>query len=197
MIRLIVFVLLLSPVGALGQESQPQEEPSLLELARKERERRAQTKKVPVITNATLRDMKGRVSTSEALEPATESEPEAVEQEEPEESPEKDMASWRADFGEARLFYSNAVNRSMVLELKINDLRNSYFREDDGATQGLIQQQIQEADQQLQSARQETQTAREEVQRLQNEARDAGLDPGTVRDLTGELQEPASVLGSQ
>lgn len=71
-IRLLLLLLLFAPGWSFPQESteskteskkKEQQEPSLAELARRERERRAQRKqKLPVITNATIGNLRGRVS---------------------------------------------------------------------------------------------------------------------------------------
>ncbi|MFQ5928751.1 MAG: hypothetical protein ACE5MK_03565 [Acidobacteriota bacterium] len=200
MMVLILLVLFFVPTWAMAQESkETKKEPSLAELARRERERRANIKKeVPVITNATLKKLKGLVSVSGA--PAApsegETEAEAETETEPEETAEKDLGTWKAEFDEARMNLKNAVNRSMVLQLKINDLRNAYFREDDGTTQARIQQQLQETLQEIESNKQEVQAAREALQKLENEARKEGLPPGTIRELVGELPKEETISTS-
>ena len=199
---LMLLVLFFVPTWAMAQESkETKKEPSLAELARRERERRANIKKeVPVITNATLKNLKGLVSVSEApaapSQGETEAETEAETETEPEETAEKDLASRKAEFGEARMNLKNAVNRSMVLQLKINDLRNAYFREDDGTTQARIQQQLQGTLQEIESNKQEVQAAREALQKLENEARKEGLQPGTIRELVGELPKEETISTS-
>ncbi|MDA2926096.1 hypothetical protein MYX78_02490 [Acidobacteria bacterium AH-259-G07] len=200
----MLLVLFFVPTWAMAQESnETKKEPSLAELARRERERRANIKKeVPVITNATLKKLKGLVSVSEAPaapsqgETEAEAETEAETETEPEETAEKDLASRKAEFDEARMNLKNAVNRSMVLQLKINDLRNAYFREDDGTTQARIQQQLQETLQEIESNKQEVQAAREALQKLENEARKEGLQPGTIRELVGELPKEETISTS-
>ncbi|MDA2929214.1 hypothetical protein MYX84_04565 [Acidobacteria bacterium AH-259-O06] len=196
----MLLVLFFVPTWAMAQESkETKKEPSLAELARRERERRANIKKeVPVITNATLKNLKGLVSVSEA--PAApsqgETEAETETETEPEQTAEKDLASRKAEFDEARMNLKNAVNRSMVLQLKINDLRNAYFREDDGTTQARIQQQLQGTLQEIESNKQEVQAAREALQKLENEARKEGLQPGTIRELVGELPKEETISTS-
>ncbi|MDA2939016.1 hypothetical protein MYX75_12245 [Acidobacteria bacterium AH-259-A15] len=196
----MLLVLFFVPTWAMAQESkETKKEPSLAELARRERERRANIKKeVPVITNATLKNFKGLVSVSEA--PAApsqgETEAETETETEPEETAEKDLASREAEFDEARMNLKNAVNRSMVLQLKINDLRNAYFREDDGTTQARIQQQLQGTLEEIESNKQEVQAAREALQKLENEARKEGLQPGTIRELVGELPKEETISTS-
>ena len=145
MIRVILLVLLLVPAWSFAQENEETKEPSLAELARKERERRAQLKEVPVITNANLKRMGGGfVSTAagpEAETEATEGEEGAEAKENNSEKAETDPAVWEGRFGEARLNLKNAVNRDLVLQLKMNDLRNQYLS-GSGTNQARIQQQL-------------------------------------------------------
>ena len=75
----------------------------------------------------------------------------------------------------------------------MNDLRNDYFRADDGTTQTRIQQQLQETIQEIELSRQEVQAERDALQRIQSQARQAGLQPGDIRDAVGELPEPQSI----
>ncbi|MEE8160912.1 MAG: hypothetical protein V3T61_04670, partial [Acidobacteriota bacterium] len=65
MLRILLILLLFCPVWGMAQQPQEEEgEPSLFELASRERERRAGLKKVPIITNADLKKMRGLISTA-------------------------------------------------------------------------------------------------------------------------------------
>ncbi len=196
-IGLILILLLLSPAWAGAQESQEtQKEPSLAELARRERARRASLKKVPVITNATLRNVRGLISTSTAPPSASTGEESAEGQagtDAEAEDADQVTAEWKGRIVDARRKVEQAVNNSNVLQLKLNDLRNDYFRADDGTTQTRIQQQLQETIQEIELSRQEVQAARDALQSIQSQARQAGLQPGDIRDAVGELPEPQSI----
>ena len=184
MIPLILLVLLLTPAWSFAQET---EEPSLAEVARKERERRASmSKPVRIITNANIKSIKGLVSGSTAPTPVA-AEGEEGEGESGSENGERDLAAWQALFGEATLKLKTAVNRGRVLELKMNNLQNAWLRENDGVTQARIQQQLQETQQVIQDNQQEVQTARQALQALQGEAQLGGLLPGTLHEFVGEL----------
>ncbi|MDA2927965.1 hypothetical protein MYX78_12180 [Acidobacteria bacterium AH-259-G07] len=199
MIALILLVLLLTPAWSFAQETEEtKKEPPLAELGRRERERRANMKEVGVITNADLKNMKGLVSTG-GRPPTAASEGTGEGEsglEEYSEDGEKDPEAWRALFDEARLDLKNAVNRSLVLQLKMNYLRNTWLREDDGTTQARIQQQLQETLGDIESSPQEIQAAREALQALQSEAQQEGLLPGTIRELVGELPQGEGILTS-
>ena len=184
MLAIILLLLLLSPAWSLAQET---EEPSLVEAARRERERRANmTEAVWVITEANLKDFQGLVSTS-GNPPAAASERTDVGESGTEENAEDAKttpAAWEALFKEARLDLANAVNRGRVLELRMQDLQRAWLSEDDGVK---IQQQLQETQQLIQSTDREIQAARETFQALQLEAQQAGVLPGVIRELVGEL----------
>lgn len=199
--RIFLVLLLLLPGWALAQETK-KDQPSLAEIARKEKERRKKIdKKVPVIRNADLEKFQGRVTTGArpvapprdivlpgipevpSTEAETKTEPGAAG------VTEKDMEFWKSAFGEARLNLQNAVNRHLVLQLKMNNLRNAFFREDDGSTQALIQSQLQQTLEQIEAAKLELEQAKTAIERLQTEARRSGLSPRLIGDFTGELPE--------
>ena len=96
----------------------------------------------------------------------------------------------------ARLNIKNSVSRSSVLQLKMNDLRNQFFSEDDGATQSRIQEQLQATLQELETNKQEIQTARQALQQLEREASQAGIPPESVRQMVGELPKEESIVNS-
>ena len=187
MLALVLLLLLLSPAWSLAQAT---EEPSLAEIARTERERRANMREeVLVITDANLKDFKGLVSTSGNLLSAASEGTDVGDSGSEENSGDakRDLAAWQALFNEARLDLANAVIRGRVLELRMSDLQRSWLREDDGSTQGRIQQLLQETQQLIESNNGETQATRETFQALQLEAQQAGLLPAVIRELVGDL----------
>lgn len=198
-------VVLLGPVWSIAlqaenvnsEKAEEQEKKvSLAQLARKEKERRANTKKVPVITNADLRSLKGLISVAEPPPAPPGEQTKEGQTEEEVESSEPDLGEWGAKFNEARLNIKNSVSRSSVLQLKMNDLRNQFFSEDDGATQSRIQEQLQATLQELETNKQEIQTARQALQQLEREASQAGIPPESVRQMVGELPKEESIVNS-
>ncbi len=174
MIASILLVLLFAPAWTLAQET---EEPSLVEAARQERERRAGiTEEVQVLTNRDVEEMEGLVSTAVAPEPAAE----AVEEGEAEES------SWGALFDETRLDLQTAENTVQVLQLQLEYLRDQWLRPPFGITQERIAQQLDETRKGLGVSRQEVEAARAAYQELQKKAEAAGLLVGEIRILMGE-----------
>jgi len=174
MIAIILLLLLIAPAWSLAQET---EELSLVEAARRERERRASiTVEVKILTNRDVEEMEGLVSTAIAPEPAAE----AGEEGETEES------SWGKLFDEARLDMQTAENRVQVLQLQMVYLRDQWLRQSDGVTQQKIQVQLQETLKGLEIGRQEVEATVAAYQELQKKAEAAGLPPGELRLLTAE-----------
>ncbi len=174
MIAIILLLLFITPAWSLAQET---EEISLVEAARRERERRASiTVEVKILTNRDVEEMEGLVSTATTPEPAAE----AGEEGEAEES------SWEVLFDEARLDLQTAENRVQVLQLQMVYLRDQWLRQSDGVTQQKIQVQLQETQKGLELSRQEVEAAGAAYQELQKKAERAGLLPGELRDLMGD-----------
>lgn len=203
MIKWTVLLLLLVPGSVLAQDAgeRPAEKktPSLAELARQSRQRSLEAK-TPArrFTNADLARLQGaNVSTSSGPAPVTaESPDESVEGGESESglSPEE-LEKWRKAFEEARLELQKAVNEGLVLQLRMNNLRNAFLRQSDGATQQRVQAQLQETFDRIEANKREQRQARDEIAKLQREARAAGLSRDTVEQLTGQLpSEPPDIL---
>ena len=204
MMVLLLLVLLLVPAWSMAQGSEETQEPSLAELARREKERRAEMKVVPVLTNSDLRKARGLVSTSgdpaaaqgqEGAEGQEGTEANSEAEEDPA-STETDPVVWESKFGEARINLKNAVNRDLVLQLKMNELRNSYLRQDNGVTQARIQHQLLETQQEIEKNSQAVRDTRSAVDTLRSEAEAEGVSPEALQDLVGGLPEDTSVFTS-
>lgn len=195
----LILVATLCFVPALAEpQEEDQKEPSLAELARRERDRRASLGKPNrTITNGNLKSLKGLVSDST---PATTAEADTKE------SPEKDAAvageekekkkeeknealDWPTLFREARLELEMALVRGRNLEQKMEELSNGWVRVKDGKTQGTLEQQLQGTEQEMQKNQQEVQEARKALQSLQNQARREGVSRGVIRKLTGDVPD--------
>lgn len=174
MIPIILLLLFISPAWSLAQET---EELSLVEAARRERERRASiTEEVKILTNRDIEEMEGFVSTATASEPA----PEASEEVESEEM------SLELSFEKAREDLQSAENRDRILQLQMKYLRDEWLRNSDGVTQQKIQMQLQETQKELEISRQELEAARAAYQALQDKAKADGVLPGELRLLMGK-----------
>ncbi len=193
------------PAQSSSQSSQDEkQQPSLAELAKAARERKQKAAGgTRVITNSDLKSMRANVSTGTIPTPATsdtedvsEEAGEGTEGEEalpsaaPGELTEEDLARWREAFGEARENLQNAVSENLVLQLRMNNLRNAYLRQADGSTQERIQAQLEETVQALEQNKQEQENARRAISRLQTDARQSGLTNQQIDELTGQLPEP-------
>ncbi len=202
--RWILLVSLLLPAAALAQEPQPEPKPppSLADLARKNREKKAQSeKKVRVITNADLKQLRSRVSTGKApvsasAAAAVDSQTDVASAEDatPLELTPEEIEEWRGKFQEARQMLAMAVSEGNVLQLRMNNLRNAYLRVSDGTTQERIQAQLNENLQAIAANKTAQAEARSAIRQLQAEARAAGLAPGLINELTGTLPEPSAEI---
>jgi hypothetical protein len=174
MIPIFLLLLFISPAWSLAQET---EELSLVEAARRERERRASiTEEVKILTNRDIEEMEGFVSTATASEPA----PEASEEVESEEM------SLELSFEKARDDLQSAENRDRLLQLQMKYLRDQWLGNSDGVTQQKIQAQLQETQKELEISRQELEAARAAYQALQSKAKADGVLPGELRLLMGK-----------
>lgn len=203
-----VVVLVLSVLSALGSravwaaQAAPGSEVSLLDLAKKERERREQTgEAVRVISNADLVGLKhARVIVSRPRGTAASVANQVTEAEAPQDEEEAvaeeatDLEFWRNAFQEARTNLANAVNRAMVLELRMNNLRNAFLQTSDGVTRERIEAEMAKTFQDLAQAREDEKAARQALSDLERQAARAGVQPGTIRELVGELPESGSSM---
>ena len=174
MIPIFLLLLLISPAWSLAQET---EELSLVEAARRERDRRASiTEEVKILTNRDIEEMEGFVSTATASEPAAEASEEV----------ESEEMSLELSFEKARTDLQSAENRDRILQLQMKFLRDEWLRNSDGVTQQKIQSQLQETQKELGISRQEVEAARAAYQALQNKAKADGILPGELRLLMGK-----------
>ncbi len=195
MIKVMLLVLLLVPAWSFAQDDEGTKEPSLAELARKERERRAQLEDVPLITNANIKRLGGgRVSTAAGPDAETEAiEGKEGAEENGSEKPEADPAVWEERFGETRLDLKNAVNRDLVLQLKMNDLRNQYLS-GSGSNLSRIQQRLLETQQEIEKNAKDVQSARQAMDTLQSEAQQEGIPDDAIIGLVGKLPQDSSII---
>ncbi len=186
MFILFLLLLLLIPAWSFAQDA---EEPSLAEVARRERERRASMKQpAQIITNANLKDIQGMVSDSTAPSSAG-TEGENDEGESPRsENGKRDLAEWEALFSEATRNLETAINRDQVLEQRMNELNSGLVRVNPDETGNTLEQewsqQSQEIPQMLESNRKDLEAARKSLLDLQRKARLEGLTQRTIRTLS-------------
>ncbi|MBI4456590.1 MAG: hypothetical protein HY644_11915 [Acidobacteria bacterium] len=180
--RKVIFIFVL--LSVLPSYSQ-----SLGELARKERERREKAGKASrVIRNEDIKNIGNGKVTVTSPPPATEEPaagevpsmpPAAMPVAAP---PLQDENYWRSAFKEARLDLKLAQNRGLVLELKVNELRNRFFTESDGSTRTLIEQELNKTLADLQTNQAEITKAEESLKKLEEAARKANVPPAWMRE---------------
>ncbi|MGI8782467.1 MAG: hypothetical protein ACR2L2_02300 [Acidobacteriota bacterium] len=202
--RIVTVFLLVASIAGMGlmaQQSSSAQEPSLGELARKEKERRAGlTKKAPVITNADLKRFGGAVSQSQVPpDPATtaavaaDTKPAAEGEQKPTEggaAQQKNEAYYAPLFQEARLNLKTLINNDLVTQLKMNELRNRFFVEADGSTRGLIEQEIATQVQQIETGKIAIEVARQALDKLVQQAKADGLPLAWISSQSEMIIEP-------
>ena len=187
---LLLIVLFLTPAWSLAQESEEsqEKEPSLADLARKERERRAKLDQpAKVITNATLKDVKGVVSSSTSS--SSSRTPDQDEEDlEPARDRKRDPVEWENLFGEARQRLVSAIDRGEFIEERLTELSAGWVRVNpDSTLEGEFAEQTERYKEDLEDNEQAIQAARDAIQTLEKEARLEGVLPGTIRQLLGDL----------
>ncbi len=186
MIVLFLLLLLLTPAWSLAQDA---EAPSLAEIARRERERRAGLEQpAQIITNANLKNIRGTVSDSTAPSSAG-TEGENAEGASPgSENSERELAEWEALFNEATRTLQAAVSRDRVLEQRMTELNSGVVRVNPYEAGTTLErewsQQVQDVPQMFESNRKDLETARKSLLDLQRKARLEGLLPRTIRRLS-------------
>ncbi len=164
---------------------------SLAELAQIEKQRRAEIKNgVKVITNADAAKYKsGPVTTfSKPVQKAETEDPRKEEKapafasqpDEPLDFQGRPESYWRKTMAEARQRVKDLENEANVIVLKLNDLQNQFYREDDGFKRETIQREIQKTLYEQDKNKQELQKAKNALADLEKEARKSGALPGWI-----------------
>ncbi|MFB3905922.1 MAG: hypothetical protein ACE15E_20945 [Acidobacteriota bacterium] len=195
--RLFLLAILLLSGWGMAQSN----EPSLAELSRQARERKAKTQKpARLITNADLKNFQNApVSMSKAAEqtkPADETK--ATEEKAPPGTSEADayaklLAEWKPKFQSAVLDYKNAVNKGQVLQLRLNNMYNSFYAQTDDAARARFGAEVEQTMKEIENNKQEVAAAAKAIDVLKLEARAAGVEEGDIAAMVGELPKPASI----
>ncbi len=172
---------------------------SLADLAKKEKERRQQVKSdAPVITNSDASKYAGGAVTTQSSPPDSGkpgeekdagagvpeegSKPKADKpsDDEPADLFGRPESFWRQTLADARKKVRDLEDESRVLQLKITDLQNRFYREDSGFRQQELQREINKAFYEQDLNKQNLARARSDLQQLEVEARKSGALPGWI-----------------
>ena len=192
MIKLLLIAALFLTSASAQNQDQKDGELSLVELARLERDRRAHLGKPDrIITNADLKEFKGKVSSSVAVLDPAEEKKDKVEKakEQVVEAPKEinyDLGTWQDLFTSAKLKLGLLVSEGEDLQDKMTELINGWIRVSNGQVEAPPERQMQDTEKQLDENRQDVSEARQFLQDLQQQARQKGLPPGTIRELLDE-----------
>jgi hypothetical protein len=170
---------------------------SLADLAKKEQERRA---KIPtetkVITNDDSEKYKGGPITTgtHPSEPATENTSTektasgtaattkgiAASSDEPVDLEGRPESFWRQTMSDVRKQVKDLENQTDILILKLNDLQNKFYREDNGFKQQEIQTEINKTFYEQDQVKDKLAKAKDQLDDLEKEARKSGALPGWI-----------------
>ena len=220
----LIFLFLLT-LGSWGlaqdrpKEKQEKKQPSLAELARQTRAKRAASETATrTITNADLPSLEAKLSQgsfpeapapAEASEEGVDPDAEPVDDGVVEDDPfaindafdeslsneildESDftaeqMVGWQDAFRDARLQYQTAVNEALVLQLRVNNLENSYFAQSDGSLQERLAADLDQTLKAITANKQAQEAAKSALDALRANASAAGLNPAQIDELVGKL----------
>jgi len=193
--RLFLLAVFLISGWGMAQSSAP----SLADLSKQIRERKAKGyKPAPLITNADLKNFENApVSVSKAAEEGNHAEETKAPEVKALASREdgayaKLLTEWRPKFQMAVIDYKNAVNRGLVLKLRLNYLYNATYcaLEYDVSPAMFLAAEFERSAKEVESNKEEVATAERAVEALKVEARAAGLKEGDIAAKVGELPKP-------
>lgn len=174
-------------------------EPSLAELSKQSRERKAKVQKpARLITNADLKNFQNAPvsmsKTAEEPKPADQSTPEVkVPGTAEAAAPAKDLGEWKKKFQEAVVDYKNAVNKGLVLQLRLNNMTNSFYAQTDDAARSRFGAEIEQTNKEIEGNKEEVAAAEKVIEDLKVEARAAGLEEADINAMVGQLPKPSSI----
>jgi len=180
-------------------------EPTLAELSKQARERKAKTQKpARLITNADLKNFQNApVSMSKAApeaQPADQTAAEAKTADRKTAEPgadavaaEKKQAEWKAKFREKVLDYKNAVQKGAVLQLRLNNMTNAFYAQTDDAMRARYGAEIDQTTKEIENNKGEIAVAQKALEDLKAEARAAGIEEAEISSMIGELPKPVTI----
>lgn len=166
---------------------------SLADLAKQEKERRAEVTSNRVITSEDVAKFRSQPQTptaaTEQPSPAPGSEKGETEAAAKNDQPESDEPTdfegrpesfWRKTMAEARQRVKDLTNEANAIVLKIADLQNKFYSMDDGFKREDIQREIQKSYYIQDLNKENLEKAKTMLQELENEARKSGALPGWI-----------------
>ena len=121
-------------------------------------------------------------SNAETAPPAGKDEPKKDGSADSETKASADEAEWRGRFREARLRLRLAQEKDLVLQLRINEVRNRFFIESDGSTRTLFQQQLSAGAAEVEANMAEISAAEQALEKLVQSARNEGVSEDWMRE---------------
>jgi hypothetical protein len=168
---------------------------SLADIADKEKERREEITNEKIITNEEAAKYKSEPLTNGPDQPTAKldsekkpsesnaaSKSEKTELDEPVDFQGRPESYWRQTMADARQKVKDLENEGNVIVLKIADLQNQFYREDNGFRREGIQREIQKSFYEQDKNKEELAKAQDILQGLEKDARKSGALPGWIQE---------------
>jgi hypothetical protein len=152
---------------------------SVADLARKERERKKSIQSKAVLTNGSSSVSKDTQPQDVAPKPPAT--PAAAGTTGPTDNKGRDEKYWRAAFDKAHQDLKRAEDKLRLIDLKLNDLQGSLYRESVYNREMELREQMTLAQQDQLAARQEVDASQKKIADLEEELRRSGGPPGWAR----------------
>jgi hypothetical protein len=176
-------------IGLLSAIASPVYSQSLADLANKEKERREAVKNDRVITPEEAAKYQVHTGATTSADPSSvaadarkedSSKVSKPESDEPVDFEGRPESYWRDTMAAARQKVKELENEANVITLKIADLQNKFYSEDDGFKREGIQREIQKSFYEQDKNKEDLAKARDVLQDLEKEARKSGALPGWI-----------------
>jgi hypothetical protein len=165
-------------------QTQTQSKPtSLVDVAKKEKQRREKTKPTKTFTNQDIQDFKTKNNlTDEKKEGETEEQAATEDSDADNPTSVENEEAWHQKYQESQDKIKAAEDKINTLQSEINELTRAFYAEADGVAQRpVIEQERNDRLNSLDQAKKELEDAKQAAENLQDEARKAGVPPGWVR----------------
>jgi len=192
--RLFLLACLLMSGWGMAQSSQP----SLVDLSKEARERKAKTiKPAKVITNADLKKYQNApVSVSKSrpsdFEPKEGEELTPAQAEKLDAEKQKLLDEAEQNLRTAAMDYKNAVNTSLVLSLRMNNLNNAYYAEQQESMRTSYEEQLTKTAQEIETNKADMLKTEQALETARQEAKQAGFTDEQLDKIIGEIPKPPS-----
>ena len=192
--RLFLLACLLMSGWGMAQSS----EPSLADLSKEARERKAKTTKpAKIITNADLRKYQNApVSVSKSrpsdFEPKENGGQTPADAAKADAEKQKLLDEAEQNLRTAAMDYKNAVNAGLVLQLRMSNLNNAYYAEQQESLRSSYEEQLVRTASEIETNKTDVLRTEQALDAARQEAKQAGFSDEQLDKIIGEMPKPPS-----